>query len=162
MPSEAKRATSVQPSFACGAPPIAARKSAAAGSPSRGGAAGARVGEHALERREQLLHVRERLGLGAVRREPVVDRDRAAVGDDVAGDPALDPYGVEALAVFAAVDRHPPRLVLRQPGQHLAGGVDRVVAEPRPGGVRALAGRDDEDPQRALAAGLDPVARWAP
>ena len=80
----------------------------------------------------------------------------ALVRHDVARDPAGDPHGLQPLAVLAAVD-----LDARGPRRRRAGRSTSaaawigVVAQPRPGGVRAAAGGADLDPQRALAAGLD-------
>ena len=99
----------------------------------------------------------ERGFLVPVGREAEVDDDRAAVGDDVARDAAFDAHGVEALAIFAAVDRHASSSVRRQSRQHFTRPVDGVVAKPRAGAVRSLAGYDDQDPQRSLAAGLHAV-----
>ena len=63
--------------------------------------------------------------------------------------------GVEALAVLQAVDDRLARLVGVEPAEDVAGPVDGVDAAPAAGGVGALAGGADLDPQRALAAGLD-------
>jgi len=96
-----------------------------------------------------------RLLAGKVRREPVVDRDRALVGDDVSRHAAPDADGVQALVVAQAVDF---RLAGRVPAQHVEDGggvVNGVAAHPRPRGVRSLAGHGDLGPQRALAAALD-------
>src|SRR3954452_15708829 len=115
------------------------------------------VGGHDFVRREHLLDVGQRLRLVPVRREAVVDRDRAPVRNDVAGNTALDPDGVEPLAVLAAVEHHPAGCLRRKVPEDVAGPVDRVVAEPRPRRVRPASGHDDDDAHGALAAGLDPV-----
>ena len=62
------------------------------------------VGEGHVVAAEQFAHVRLGLGSGLVGREPVVDGDDALVGDHVAGDPAADADGVEALAVDEPLD----------------------------------------------------------
>src|SRR3954452_4793451 len=78
------------------------------------------------------------LGLAAIGREPVVDADRAQVGQDVAGDAAADPHGVEALVVGQPVDERHPGLVRCEPVQHRGGEMDRVDPPPGPCGVGAL------------------------
>jgi hypothetical protein len=105
-------------------------------------------GEHGPDEIRRLLCV-------AVRREPVVDRDRACVRYDVAGHPAADGDGVQPLVVAQPVD---VRLPGRVPAQHVqdgAGFVDGVAAHPGTRGVRPLPGRGDLSPQRALAAAFD-------
>ena len=91
----------------------------------------------------------------AVRREPVVNGDRAFVGHDVPRDAAPDPDGVQALVVPQPVDLRLPRGVPAQHVQDGAGFVDRVAPHPGPGGVRPLPGRGDLGPQRPLAAAFD-------
>jgi hypothetical protein len=96
-----------------------------------------------------------RLLFVAVRREPVVHRDRARVGHDVPRDAAADGHGVQALVIPQPVDFGFSRGVRAQDVQDGARLVDRVAPHPRPGGVRPLPGRGDLGPQRPLAAAFD-------
>ena len=96
----------------------------------------------------------------AVRREAVVDRHHALVGDDVAGDAAADPHGIESLAVLQPVDDRSARLVggqsiedrRRQRGSRCRPATSARCAPDVPV-VAHL------DPQRALAARLDAGVR---
>ncbi len=92
-----------------------------------------------------------------VRREPVVDRHHALVGNDVAGHPTADGHGVQALVVAQPVDLRLPGGVRAQHGEDAVRLVDRVAAHPGPRGVGPLAGGGHFGPQRALAAALDPA-----
>ena len=103
--------------------------------------------------------MRLRLRLGSVRRKAKVDGDRALVGDDVAGHSPADADRIEAFAVGQTLDLDRARLVGDQPLQHRCGGVDRVLAEPRTGAVRAASAQPDVDTQRSLAAALDQAGR---
>ncbi len=69
--------------------------------------------------------------------------------------PPADAHGLQRLVVVETVDRDRRRLVGSQPGEHLGGVVDGVVALPRAGRVCGGAGGDDLDAQGALAAALD-------
>src|SRR5205823_10786142 len=79
-------------------------------------------------------HVRDGLLRRAVRGEPEVELDLASVRDDVAGDAADDPDRVQALPVLTVFDGYPARPVPLQDPQYRADGVDRVAAQPGPGG----------------------------
>ena len=106
-------------------------------------------------RGEHRLDVIRRLLPAEVRREPVVDRDRALVGDDVARHAAPDADRVQALVVAQAVDLRLPGRVRAQHVQDGAGLVDGVAAHPGARGVRPLARHHDLGAQRALAAAFD-------
>src|SRR6185437_6405954 len=88
---------------------------------------------------EDLLHVRQRLGLGAVGREPEVDYDRGGVGHDVARDTTADADRAEPFAVGTTVDLDGARRVSLQGGEDRSQPVDRVVSPPGSSAVRAPA-----------------------
>src|SRR5208337_5626770 len=92
---------------------------------------------------------------GKVRREPVVDGDRALVGDDVSRHAAPDADRVQALVVTQAVDLRLPGRVRAQHVEDGAGLVDGIAAHPRARGVRALARHGNLGAQRALAPAFD-------
>ena len=100
------------------------------------------------------VHMLQRGAHGPVGGKAVVDRHRGRVGNHIAGHPAVDAHGRQALTVDATVDIDGARLVSGQPVQHSAQLVDRVVAQPRACRMRTGSGRADHDTQRALAAGL--------
>ncbi len=112
-----------------------------------------------LEAVEHGADVLRRVRLGTVRGEAKVHRDRALVGDDVAGDSPGDRDRVEPLAVGQPVHVHAARFVGDQSGQHRCRRMDGVDSKPGPGRVRAHPGRADERPQRALTAALDDAVR---
>jgi len=120
---------------------------------------GGRVDDPDVEPLEHLPDVIGGLVLGSVGREAEVDRDGGRVGNDIAGDSPADADGVESLAVFEPVDLHPSRLVLVQPRQDLAGGVDCVLPHPGAGGVCTDAAGHHLGAQCPLTAGFDPAAR---
>ncbi len=120
-----------------------------------GRCAGRTVGQLKSEAVEDVADMVERLEDITVRSEPIVDRNRAGIRDDVAGDAAADPHGVEALAVRTAVDRHLPRSVRGQALQQRRGAMDRVIAEPGPRRVRPASAQRGHNPQGALTARLD-------
>ena len=91
--------------------------------------------------------------------EPVVDRERTRVGDDIARDSPADADGVEALAVDEPVDLDRPRLVAREQGEGGCERVNRVLAHPGAGRVGAAACRAELDAQRAIAAALNDGVR---
>ena len=84
------------------------------------------------------------------------------VGDDVAGDAAADADRVESLAVGEPVDLDRLGLVRGEPVERGRELVDRVLADPAAGGVRAQPVGAQLDAQVAVAAALDlPVRRLA-
>ena len=117
MPSAANRATSVQPNLPIGGWPTAATNSARPAGPGRAARRARSRSTSTSYPSKTSRRCAVGLRLGAVRREPVVDVDHALVRDHVAGDAAADADRVEALAVVAAVDRDPARLVRRQPAR---------------------------------------------
>ena len=109
MPWAAKRATSVQPSFALTGSPLRWISASSSGWVREGAAPSAQSttsirSPSSITRFQQRPHLRLGLGRRAVRCEAMVDEHRRLVGDDVAGHPALDPDGLERFAVLAAVD----------------------------------------------------------
>ena len=69
--------------------------------------------------------------------------------------PPADAHRVHPLAVDEAVDGDVARPVLGQAGEDGRGRVDRVLADPRAGAVRAHAVRAHDRAQVAVAAALD-------
>ena len=65
-----------------------------------------------------------------VGREAEVHGHRGGVGDDVAGNAAVDAHRRQSFAVGAAVDLDAASLIIGQPVQHGAQFVNRVVAQP--------------------------------
>ena len=103
------------------------------------------------QRGEHRPHELGRLLFVAVRREPVVHRDRARVGHDVPRNAAADGHGVQALVIPQPVDLRLSRGVRAQYVKDGARLVDRVAPHPGARGVRPLPGRGDLGPQRPLA-----------
>ena len=99
--------------------------------------------------------MRDRIIQRAIRREPVVDRDRAGIGDDVPCDTPLDPHGVQTLAVGEPVNDRRARLVVRQAIEDLPRAMNRIHAHPWASAVRPLSLCTHLDPQSALAPRLD-------
>jgi hypothetical protein len=155
MPSASNLATSVQPSLARGAPPIAATNEAAAGSPRSPGD----ISDCDLPAVEHFAYVLLCLFRGPVRREPEVDADDAVVRNNVSGNPATDADRVQALVIAEPVHDRLPRSITAQYIEDPAGRMDRVTAEPGSRAVRALAARDDVGSQGALATALDHSTR---
>ncbi len=117
--------------------------------------AGRGVGQAHVEAVEHLPHVVGGLGHALVRREPVVDRHHAPVGDHVAGDAAGDADRVQAFPVDQPVDLDLGRTVRAEPVQHLARRMDRVGPHPPPRAVRRRPGDRYRGAQRPVAAALD-------
>jgi hypothetical protein len=105
--------------------------------------------------REQRPDEIRRLLAVEVRREPVVDRHHALVGDDVPGHAAADGHGIQALVVAQPVDLRLARHVRTQHGEDVGRLVDGVAAHPGARGVRPLPGGGHLGPQRALASAFD-------
>ncbi len=80
------------------------------------------------------------------------------VTDAASGTTPVDADRGQTLPVGTAVDVDDPALVTGQSFQHRPEFVDGIVAQPGSGGMGPGAGRRDDDPQSALAAGLDIAA----
>ena len=83
-----------------------------------------------VEAVENLMDVAQRSLRRSVGREPEVHRHRRRVGDDVAGNAAVDADRRQSLAIGAAVDLDTAGLVGREPIQHRTQLVNGVVAQP--------------------------------
>ena len=134
----------------------------------RVGKTGQRSGGHVglldphVEAVENLMDVAQRSLRRSVGSEAEVHRHRGRVGDDVAGNAAIDAYGRQSLTVGAAVDLDTACLVGREPIQHRTQLVNGVVTQPCSRRVGASPVGLNDNSERSLAPGLDvPAGRFA-
>ena len=113
-----------------------------------------------VEASENLMDVAQRVLRRAVGGEAEVHRQRRGIGDDVAGNAAVDAHRRQTFAVGAAVDLDAAGLIVRESVEYGTQLVNGVVAQPRSGRMRPGSGRVDDDAQRALTTRFDEAAGW--